>query len=188
MARPGGPRWLKTLGGVMKIVWPLVGAVLILLGLAYESMSIISSTRAYVNGESLWSKGHKDAVFYLIEYSRTGDEHNYRLFEQAMSVPLGDRKARLNLDGPTPDHAIARAGFLQAACTPMTSMGWWSCFSAFATSASSPPRSMPGRRVTGTSINSARWVTRCMPCSPLATSTPRRRSRSTSGCVPSTAS
>ena len=111
-------RRLRRLWDALKIVWPLVGAVLILLGLAYESMSIISSTRAYVNGESLWSKGHKDAVFYLIQYSRTGQETQYQLFEDAMRVPLGDRKARLNLDGPNPDRAIAREGFLEGGVHP----------------------------------------------------------------------
>lgn len=112
------PRWLRTSLGTLKISWPLIAAVLILLGLAYESMSIISSTRAYVNGESLWSKGHKDAVFHLIQYSRTRDPKHFALFQEAIKVPLGDRIARLNLDGPNPDPAIAKAGFLQGGVHP----------------------------------------------------------------------
>ena len=107
-------RWFA----VVRLVWPLVGAVLILLGLSYESMSIMSSTRAYVNGESLWSKGHKDAVFHLIQYSRTSAPTDYELFQEAIKVPLGDRVARLNLDGPNPDRAVARAGFLQGGVHP----------------------------------------------------------------------
>ncbi len=118
MAPPRAVSRLSTVWGVSKIAWPLLAAVLVLLGLAYESMSIISSTRAYVNGESLWSKAHKDAVFSLIEYSRTGDEAFFELFEQSMRVPMGDRIARLNLDGPNPERAIARAGFLQGGIHP----------------------------------------------------------------------
>ena len=109
---------LRRLFAVVRLVWPLVGAVLILLGLSYESMSIMSSTRAYVNGESLWSKGHKDAVFHLIQYSRTSAPTDYELFQEAIRVPLGDRIARLNLDGPNPDRAVARAGFLQGGVHP----------------------------------------------------------------------
>ena len=76
-------------------------------------MSIISSTRAYVNGESLWSKGHKDAVFHLLQYARTRDRADFARFEEAITVPLGDQRARLTLDGATPDLDEARKGFLE---------------------------------------------------------------------------
>ena len=109
---------LRRLFAVVRLVWPLVGAVLILLGLSYETMSIMSSTRAYVNGESLWSKGHKDSVFHLIQYARTSDPADYERFQEAIKVPLGDQIARLNLDGPDPDRAVARAGFLQGGVHP----------------------------------------------------------------------
>ena len=104
---------LRKLREIVTIVWPLLAAVAFLLWLAFESMSIISSTRAYVNGESLWSKGHKDAVFHLLQYARTRDRADFARFEEAITVPLGDQRARLTLDGPVPDVGEARKGFLQ---------------------------------------------------------------------------
>ena len=111
-------RGFKQLRGIVVIVWPLLAAVACLLGLAYVSMSVISSTRAYVNGESLWSKGHKDAVFHLLQYARTKDEADYARFEESISAPLGDQQARLTLDGPEPDLVLAKAGFLQGGVHP----------------------------------------------------------------------
>ena len=92
--------------------------MLVLLGLAYESMPVISSTRAYVNCQRLWSKGHKDALFHLIQCSLTRGPTHYELLQEAITMPLGDRSARSNLDGPNPDRAVARAGFLQGGVHP----------------------------------------------------------------------
>jgi hypothetical protein len=40
--------------------------LLAILGMA--SAEILSAVRAYVGGESLWSKGQKDAVYQLMNY------------------------------------------------------------------------------------------------------------------------
>jgi PAS domain S-box-containing protein len=74
--------------------------------------------RAYVTGESLYSKGQKDAQLYLLDYAQHHKEDDYRRFQQALAVPLGDRIAREELQRPEPDPAIARAGFLQGGNHP----------------------------------------------------------------------
>lgn len=74
-------------------------------------MAALSSMRAYVGGESLWSKAQKDAVTHLRQFARGGDLAEFKRFREALSVPLGDRAARIELQKPHPDYAAAYAGF-----------------------------------------------------------------------------
>ncbi|HJV50121.1 MAG TPA: EAL domain-containing protein [Noviherbaspirillum sp.] len=76
-------------------------------------MDILSATRAYVEGESLWSKGQKEAVFHLNRYAESRDEADFRHYLQAIAVPLGDHKARVELEKTNPDFDLARQGFLE---------------------------------------------------------------------------
>ena len=88
---------------------------------AIVSIDVLSSVRAYVTGESLYSKGQKDAQIYLLDYAEYHKEDDYRRFQQALAVPLGDRLAREALQRPDPDLAAARDGFLQGGNHPTTS-------------------------------------------------------------------
>jgi diguanylate cyclase (GGDEF)-like protein/PAS domain S-box-containing protein len=85
----------------------------ILSGLAIVGIGLQSSVRAYVGAEGLWSKAQKDAVFALGRYLSSGDEEAFRRFERRLAVPLGDRRAREELQKKTPDRKIAADGFLQ---------------------------------------------------------------------------
>jgi hypothetical protein len=49
---------------LLRITWPFLVVILVLVSLAIFSIDIMSSVRAYIGGESIWSKGQKDAVFY----------------------------------------------------------------------------------------------------------------------------
>ena len=98
-------RWIK-------VIWPFLATTALLVGLGAFSMDILSSVRAFVGGESLYSKAQKDAVLHLNEYDKSHEELDYQRFLQAIAVPLGDRKARLALDKPDPDLDAARQGFL----------------------------------------------------------------------------
>ena len=98
----------------MKLTFPLLATAILLIALGAFSMDILSSVRAYVDGEGLYSKAQKDAVLHISHYAKSRDERDYQHFLQAISVPLGDRTARLALDGAEPDVAAARAGFLAA--------------------------------------------------------------------------
>jgi len=93
------------------IVWLFVAIVLSVLALSHLSIALLASGRAYVGGEGLWSKGQKDAVYFLSRYGASRNEADYQLYLKSIAVPLGDRKARLELEKPAPNLEIARAGF-----------------------------------------------------------------------------
>ena len=112
---------MKTSGATLNLlrsVWPFVAIVLLQAVLAAVSMETLSSVRAYVAGESLWSKGQKGAVYALSLYSETGDEKYYRQYLATIAIPLGDRMARRALEQPTPDLKAAYDGFLQGGNHP----------------------------------------------------------------------
>jgi diguanylate cyclase (GGDEF)-like protein/PAS domain S-box-containing protein len=98
---------------LLRIIWPFLAIVVLLVGLWILSMDILSATRAYVGGESLWSKAQKDAVFYLNRYAATRSETDYERYLEVIKVPLGDRKAREELEQPSPNLERARQGFLE---------------------------------------------------------------------------
>src|SRR5438309_3833455 len=100
-------------GRLLQIIWPFLVIVLVLLLLANESMNILSAARAYSEGESLWSKGQKRAMFYLMRYSETHSEDDYRGYREAISVPLGDEKARVEMEKPDPDYSLVWQGFIE---------------------------------------------------------------------------
>jgi len=61
------------------------------------TIKILSGSRAYVNGESHYSKGQKDAVRHLITYLYTDDPIQWDLYKIELSVPQGDGAARIAL-------------------------------------------------------------------------------------------
>ncbi len=95
-----------------------VMAVLLLALLCSAIVGVLSSARAYVGGESLYSKGQKNAVRWLGQYLRSGDEADYRRYVDALAIPLGDRIAQLELEKPRPDYAVVRGGLLQGGNDP----------------------------------------------------------------------
>jgi signal transduction histidine kinase len=78
----------------------------------YYSIKILSATRAYINGESQYSKGQKDASAHLINYIYLENGADYTDFERDISVPIGDRTARIALSS-NPNDQEAGKGFLQ---------------------------------------------------------------------------
>ncbi len=85
---------------------------MLLVLLASESLKIVSASRAYVGGESLWSKAQKEAVYSLFRYAQSHAEADYAAYLAEIAVPMGDHRARLELERPDPDLAVAREGFL----------------------------------------------------------------------------
>lgn len=104
-------RWLL-------IVSPFLAIVFLLVLVGAGSMEILSACRAYAGGESLWSKAQKESVSDLVRYVRTRSQADYESFREALAVPLGDRQARLELEKPDPDLAVATQGFLQGRTHP----------------------------------------------------------------------
>jgi diguanylate cyclase (GGDEF)-like protein len=110
-ARPVSAR--SSLRGVTILVAVFLVVISVLVGLAAVGLEVLTSVRAYVGGEVLWSKAEKDASSALSRYIVGGDEAYYDEFRRQLAVPLGDRRAREELSRPEPDLSIARAGFLQ---------------------------------------------------------------------------
>ena len=106
---------LASIGGnnrLLRLVAPFVAILIFQALLAGLSLEMLSSVRAYVGGEGLWSKSQKNAIHFLSVYSQTGDEDFFDRFKQAIAIPLSDRVARHALEQPTPDLEAARDGLL----------------------------------------------------------------------------
>jgi two-component system, sensor histidine kinase len=95
-------------------------AVLIMLELftLWFAVHTLSSVRALVGAEGLWSKAEKDAVYSLNKYYRTHDEKDYDNFKNFMRVPLGDHKTRLELFKENMNIDSAREGFIEGRVHP----------------------------------------------------------------------
>jgi diguanylate cyclase (GGDEF)-like protein len=87
--------------------------VLCLMILANFSFGVLSSMRAYVGGESLWSKAQKDAVFHLQKYASSHSADEFRQYREDIDVPLGDHAARTEMNKPVPDMRAVRQGFIR---------------------------------------------------------------------------
>ena len=99
--------------GLFQLIWPLLAAFACLLLIAALGITMLSAVRAYIGGESAWSRAQKQAVIHLMRYAETGFEQNYEAYRGNIAVNLGDRRARLALDRPDPDFAQAKRGFLE---------------------------------------------------------------------------
>src|ERR1700691_4488163 len=73
---------------LFRLLLPLVAVILFQAFLPGLSLEVLSSVRAYVGGESLWSKGQKDAIHFLTLYSQTGEGQYLDKFRSAGAVPL----------------------------------------------------------------------------------------------------
>ena len=113
--------WLRNVS-IAKKLYFTVGIMALLI--ATELMTLLfaintlSSVRALVGAEGLWSKAQKDAVYNLQKYGITHDEKDYVTYQNFLKVNLGDRKTRLELSKKDPDFNIARQGFLQGRFHP----------------------------------------------------------------------
>lgn len=86
-----------------------LGIIIVSLLLALGAMELLSAARAYVAGEGLWSKAQRDAVYSLTLYAQTSDPKYYERYQQALSIPLSDQRARLEMDKPDFDYFKAYA-------------------------------------------------------------------------------
>jgi diguanylate cyclase (GGDEF)-like protein/PAS domain S-box-containing protein len=99
---------------LLTVIWPLIVSAALMLSLGIASLGMLSSIRAFVNGEGMWSKAERQAIAELRDFADSGAEADYQRFRDELAVPLGDRTARLELQSSDPDYAIAGNGFLAA--------------------------------------------------------------------------
>lgn len=94
------------------VLAPPLLVLAVLCGLALGSLQMLGAARAYVAGESLWSKARGVAVQALEDHLQSGRAQDLARFEAALTVPDGDRLAREALMRSPVDVATARRGFL----------------------------------------------------------------------------
>jgi hypothetical protein len=97
---------------LLGLIGPFIAIILFQASLAFVSLEVLSSVRAYIAGEGLWTKGQKNAIYFLDLYKETGDPQFYNQYHSAIAIPLSDRAARLALEKSPPDLSAARKGFL----------------------------------------------------------------------------
>ncbi|GGP26693.1 EAL domain-containing protein [Silvimonas amylolytica] len=110
-------RWIY-IKRILPIAWPYMLIVSLLVLLQWACLDILSAGRAFVGGESLWSKGQKDAIYFLDRYASTLDEREYQAYLTALAIPQGDERARRALDISEPDLYTAREGLLAGGILP----------------------------------------------------------------------
>jgi len=103
---------------LFSFAWPFVAAVLLLVLLGTATQSVMSAVRAYIVGETLWSKGQKDAIYSLDRYVDSGGIDAYINYQDAVRIPLADRRGREALEKNPPDLKAAHEAFLQADTEP----------------------------------------------------------------------
>lgn len=82
------------------------------------SLEVMSSVRAYVAGEALWSRSQKNAVYLLNLYLHSGEKGQFAQYQASLAVPIGDEFARWALERDPVDVEAARIGFLQGGNHP----------------------------------------------------------------------
>jgi PAS domain S-box-containing protein len=103
---------------VVLVIVPYLVTIALIVFVSLGSADILSDVRAYVGGESLWSKAEKEAVIQLEQYATSGDDAFFGRYLEAIRIPLGDRTARLELEREAPDLRMARQGFLDGGNHP----------------------------------------------------------------------
>jgi diguanylate cyclase (GGDEF)-like protein/PAS domain S-box-containing protein len=104
---------ITTISRVYLIIALFVALIFCLVLLIQIQMDALIAVRAYVGGEGLWAKGQKDAIRSLEHYVISRNEADYQSCRRFIQVPLGDLKARIELQKSNPNLDIAREGFLK---------------------------------------------------------------------------
>lgn len=115
----------------------------LLLGIAliasWGAIWLVDGTRAYVTGESCWSKAEKTAVVSLHKYAYSEAQNDYQAFVAATTVPLADHIGRLALERSPPDLVTAHYQFVRgenreedipSLITLFRRFSWWQPFAA----------------------------------------------------------
>jgi len=102
--------------------WPVLTVFACIIGLqllvTVISIDLMSAIRAYVTGESLYSKGQKDAQLHLIAYAENHREEDYASFLKELAVPIGYRGFREAMQKTPPDSEAAARGLRQGRSHP----------------------------------------------------------------------
>lgn len=103
---------------LLRLIAPFIAVVVLQAVVSGLSLEIMSSVRAYVAGEAIWSRAQKNAIYALTLYLHSGEQASYDQYRSALAVPLGDQIARRAMEKPVPDLELAKSGFLQGGNHP----------------------------------------------------------------------
>ncbi len=92
------------------LIFVLIVSLLLILTNFY-TIKVLTAVTAYINGESKYSKGQKDASIYLVIYVQTENPEYWLLFKKGLSIPKGDNIARTSLTNNYSDEVTTK-GFL----------------------------------------------------------------------------
>lgn len=88
------------------------------LGVLRFTINTLSSTRAFVASEGLWSKAQKNAVYYLNQFGHTWNDKDYNNYRSFLQVQEAGQIARMELEKNYPNIEIARESLLKAGNHP----------------------------------------------------------------------
>ncbi len=88
---------------LLVLVFP---AAFILILFNLYSSKIKSGLRAYINGESVYSKGQKDALINLTYYLNTQDSAYWQMYIKNLKIPMSDNMARHAMINNEPDSVV----------------------------------------------------------------------------------
>ena len=103
---------------LLVIIWPFIAIVVLLVVLANQSIAILSAGRAFVEGESLWSKAQKQSLVHLMRYAHTHAESDYQQFRAALRCRSGTEKRGWSWKNPMPDYRRRLPRILRRAQSP----------------------------------------------------------------------
>ncbi len=78
-------------------------SIFCIISVNYFTLKTLNGVRAFVSGESYFTKAQFEASRQLILFIETGKDEHYKSFQKHLSIPIGDSLARVNMDknGPT---------------------------------------------------------------------------------------
>ena len=91
----------------------IITSATLLILVNYFTLRITSAIRAYINGESQYSKGQKEATRNLIMYLNTEDSVYWTEFEKELSVPISDSLVRIEMSLDNNDRELIKKYLLQ---------------------------------------------------------------------------
>lgn len=96
----------------------LIGTILLLPSISYLHEVVNVTVHAYIQMEGAWSKSQKEALRHLSNYVSSGDDEAYRYYQEEIDLLEELHEARLAINAPAPNYAVARTSLTQAGVLP----------------------------------------------------------------------